>query len=130
MLKVVRLAAAAGVLAFSAGLAEAYPARVLKSTNLRQGPGTTYGVTATVPGGSIVEISGCATEWCTAHWAGKIGYMIATNLAPAGPGPAGPGVPPPAVVYVDPPIVYGPPYGGYYGYYGYGPRYYWGRRRW
>jgi uncharacterized protein YraI len=127
MISTVKLAIAAGVvLALAADAASAAPARVKTSTNLRQGPGTTYGVTATVPAGSVVEITNCAAEWCTAHWRGRTGYMIASNLDLAGPGPGGPGPVvaggPPVVVYADPgPVVYGPPY--YYG-----PRYYWGSR--
>src|SRR5262245_6112604 len=47
-----KLAVAAGMLlALSADLAAAGPARVRTNTNLRQGPGTTYGVTATIPAG-------------------------------------------------------------------------------
>ena len=43
-----RLAIAAGVvLALSVDLASAAPARVKSNTNLRQGPGTNFGVTAT-----------------------------------------------------------------------------------
>ena len=69
----------------------------------------------------------CATEWCTARWRGRIGYMIATNLDLAGPGPGPVAGGPPVVVYDDPgPMVYGPPY--YYGPRYYGPRYYWGPR--
>jgi hypothetical protein len=123
-----KLALAAGMLlALSADLASAAPARVRTNTNLRQGPGTNFGVTATIPAGSIVDISDCATEWCTARWRGRIGYMIASNLELGAPGPIAAG--PPGVVYVEPPVVYGP----LYGYYGppryWGPRYgYW--RRW
>jgi uncharacterized protein YraI len=114
---IAKLAVAAGVLlALSVDIASAAPARVRTNTNLRQGPGTTYGVTATVPAGSIVEISNCATEWCTAHWRGRVGYMIASNLELGGPGPVA--VAP--LVYAEPPIVYGPGY--------YGPGYYWGPR--
>ncbi len=121
-----KLAIAAGVLlALAVDAASAAPARVKTNTNLRQGPGTTFGVTATVPGGSVVDIRNCAGEWCTASWRGRIGYMIASNLDLAGPDPGpGPVVAggPPVVAYADPgPIAYGPPY--YYG-----PRYYWGPR--
>src|SRR5262245_14705179 len=75
----------------AADAASAAPARVISNTNLRQGPGTNFGITATVPGGSIVDISRCAAEWCTAHWRGRVGYMIASNLDLRAPGPvAGP----------------------------------------
>ena len=125
------IAAAGMALGFSVTIAHAAPTRVLSNTNLRLGPGTTYGVVATVPGGSIVDVSGCGAGWCTAHWGGRTGYMIATNLALGGaPGPVVGG---PAVVYDPAPSVYvGGPYwyGPRWGYYGYGPRYYRGWRRW
>jgi hypothetical protein len=116
-----KLAVGAGMLlALSLDLASAAPARVAANTNLRQGPGTNYGVIATVPRGSIVDISGCAGEWCTAHWLGRTGYMIAGNLV---------GAPivrrAPVVVYTaPPPIIYGPSYDYYYGPRFYGPSYY------
>ncbi len=118
-------AGAAVLLVLSAEWAAAGPALVRSNTNLRQGPGTNYGVVATVPGGSLVEITQCAAAWCTAHWRGRVGYMIASNLdLRLG------SVRPPVIVYSEPPpVVYGPRY-GYYGprYYS-GPRYrYW--RRW
>jgi uncharacterized protein YraI len=109
------LAAAAGVaLAMSAGAASAAPTQVISNTNMRLGPGTNFGIVATVPGGSVVEITNCGGEWCTALWRGRTGYMIATNLALGGPvGPVGG---PPVVLYDDPPPYFGPPYR-------YGPRY-------
>jgi Bacterial SH3 domain len=119
MISVGRLCVSAGLaaalLAGSVDLASAAPARVNSNTNLRQGPGTSFTVVTTVPGGSIVEVSRCAGEWCTAHWRGRVGYMIATNLD-LRPGP----VAPPPVVYSDP-LIYGPPYV-------YGPRIYIGPR--
>jgi uncharacterized protein YraI len=105
----------AALLALSVDIASAGPARVHSNTNLRQGPGTNYVVITTVPGGSVVEVSQCAAEWCTAHWHGRVGYMIATNLD-LRPAP----VASPVVVYRDP-LIYGPPYF-------YGPRIYIGPR--
>jgi hypothetical protein len=108
---------AAVVLALSATWASASPALVRSNTNLRQGPSITFGVIATVPGGSLVDVSQCAAAWCTAHWAGRVGYMIASNLD-LRPGPR-----PPVVLYTaPPPVFYGRPY--FY----YGPRYYFGPR--
>jgi uncharacterized protein YraI len=114
------------LLGLSVAAAAAGPARVFSNTNLRQGPGTTFGVVAVVPGGTIVEVTGCAAEWCTATWGGRIGYMIATNLDMR-PGPVAPVAVYPAPYYG--PYVYGGPYfygpriliGSRYGYY---------RRRW
>jgi uncharacterized protein YraI len=109
------------LLGLSAATASAGPARVFSNTNLRQGLGTNYGVVAVVPGGSVVEVTGCAAEWCTTHWRGRVGYMIATHLdQQVGP--------PPVAVYPGP-YIYGPPY--YYGprvFIGFGPRYRYGRR--
>jgi uncharacterized protein YraI len=68
------------LLGLSVAAAAAGPARVYSNTNLRQGPGTTFGVVAVVPGGSLVEVSGCSGEWCTTNWQGRVGYMIATHL--------------------------------------------------
>src|SRR3954453_19465088 len=104
------------LLGLSAVVATASPARVYSNTNLRQGPGTTYGVVTVVPGGSIVEVTQCAAEWCTAHWHGRVGYMIATHLDMRGDPVA-----PPAVAIYPEPYIYGPPYV-------YGPRIYIGPR--
>ncbi len=111
------------LLGLSAATASAGPAQVFSNTNLRQGPGTNYGVVAVVPGGSLVEVTGCAAEWCTTHWRGRVGYMIATHLDQR----AGP---PPVAVYPGP-YIYGPPY--YYGprvFIGFGSRYRHYGRRW
>jgi hypothetical protein len=57
-------ACAAALLAFSAA-AVAAPALATKNVNMRQGPGTSYPIVTTIPGGSTVEVSGCHGEWCT-----------------------------------------------------------------
>ncbi len=103
---------AAALTAVSAGLAAAAPATVGTNTNLRQGPGTNFGVIMTVPGGSVVDVIRCGGEWCNVMADGRPGYMIARNLGLGGA--------PVAVVRAGPPVVVvgpGP-------YYGYGP-YYW-----
>lgn len=111
----------------SAGLANAAPATVASNTNLREGPGTNFGVIMTVPGGSVVEVIRCGGEWCNVMADGRPGYMIARNLGMGGPRPVTVVRPAPRVVVVEPP----PPV--YYGYYGpryyYGPGYYYGPRR-
>jgi uncharacterized protein YraI len=133
---------AAALVALSPDFAVAAPAHVATKVNLRLGPGTTYGVAATIPAGSVVDVENCAAEWCTVRWRGRIGYAIARNLDISG-GPAPVGGPYPAAVSGPPVVVVGP---GYYGpgYYGpgYGPGYYgpgwgpgywgprWGWRRW
>jgi uncharacterized protein YraI len=129
MTSVRRLCGLAGLatllLGFSVAAASAGPARVFSNTNLRQGPGTTFGVVAVVPGGTVVEVTGCSGEWCTANWQGRVGYMIATHLDLQ----AGPVAPRVVTVYPE------PYYGPYYGPYFYGPRIFIGsryhyRRRW
>ena len=121
-------------LALCAGAADAAPATVASNTNLRQGPGTGFGIIMTVPGGSVVEVIRCGGEWCNVMADGRPGYMIARNLGMGGPPPVAVVRPvPPPVVVVGPGPYYG--YGPYYGprrFYGpgfyYGPRRYW--RRW
>jgi uncharacterized protein YraI len=125
--------AAAALTALSAASAAAAPATVATNTNLRQGPGTNFGVIATVPGGSVVDVIRCGPQWCNVMAGGRPGYMIARNLGGGGAPVAVVGAPPPVVV-VGPGPYYG--YGPYYGprrFYGpgfgyYGPRRYW--RRW
>ena len=109
----------------SAGLANAAPATVANNTNLREGPGTNFGVIMTVPGGSVVEVIRCGGEWCNVMADGRPGYMIARNLGMGGPRPVAVVAPPPVVV-VGP----GPYYGPYYGPRFYGPGYYGPRRYW
>jgi len=116
--------------AVSAGLANAAPATVGTNTNLRQGPGTNFGVIMTVPGGSVVEVIRCGGEWCNVMADGRPGYMIARNLGLGGPAPVAVARPPVVVVAPGPYYGYGPYYGPRYygpGFY-YGPRRYW--RRW
>jgi uncharacterized protein YraI len=119
-----RSAVGAVALMASAGLANAAPATVGTNTNLRQGPGTGFGVIMTVPGGSVVDVIRCGGTWCNVMVNGSPGYMIARNL---GLGGAPVAVAGPPVVVVGPPV-YGPGY-----YYGprrfYGPGYYYGPRR-
>ena len=121
-----KLGLCAGALAvLSVEAAPAAPALAVSNVNLRQGPGTNYGITTTIPGGSTVDVAGCTGEWCTVHWEGQTGYVIARNLDLGDPGP-GPGpvaAGPPVVYYDPPPVIVGPPY-----YYSWGPRPYWGPR--
>jgi uncharacterized protein YraI len=124
------LALGAGMfVALSGGLASATPALAISNTNLRQGPGTNFGVLATIPGGTTVDVRRCTGEWCTVTFGGRIGYAIARNLDLGGGSELAPLPAPPAPVYyrpvplgIYPPISYWGP--GYY----WGPRYGW--RRW
>jgi hypothetical protein len=125
------LAFGATALTLLAGSANAAPATVASNTNLRQGPGTNFGIIMTVPGGSVVDVIRCGGTWCNVMANGQPGYMIASNLGMGGAAPVAVVAPPPVVV-VGPGPYY--PYGPYYGprrFYGpgfYGPRGYW--RRW
>jgi len=113
------------LLGLSAATVSAAPARVYSNTNLREGPGTNYGVVTLVPGGSVVEVTGCAAEWCTTHWRGRVGYMIATHLDQRV------GVVAQPVAVYPAPYIYGPPY--FYGprvFIGFGGRYRHYGRRW
>jgi uncharacterized protein YraI len=128
----------------TAAAAAAEPAYVPSTLNLRTAAGTTNEIVAKIPGGSLVQVVGCADDWCEVEWQGKKGFSIATGLDRSGRVPsrpaarvaAGAAVPvgPGPVVVDGPPVVVGGPL--YYPYrpyyypyrYGYGP--YWGYRRW
>jgi hypothetical protein len=147
------IATAGVLLALSAASAAAAPALATNNVNLRQGPGTTYTVIMTIPGGSNVDVGGRSGQWCQVTFQGQNGYAIATSFdqgggaappgaawpppagyAPPPPGYAGPppGVDPDAPIPVSPigpppigpPIYVGPPPPAYYFYgNGYGPYY-------
>jgi len=110
-----KIAASAGVLlAFSATGVAAAPALAVNNVNLRQGPGTTYVVIMTIPGGSNVDVSGCGGQWCQVTFQGQHGYAIATSFDQGGgtPPPSVAGAPPagPPPGYAPPPPPgYGPP---------------------
>jgi Bacterial SH3 domain len=106
-----RTAAAAGVLlALSAASAAAAPALATNNVNLRQGPGTTYTVIMTIPGGSNVDVGGCSGQWCQVTFQGQNGYAIATSFDQGGGAPP-PGAAGPPAGYAGPPA--GPPPAGY-----------------
>ena len=116
---------AAALTGLFAAAANAAPATVGTNTNLRQGPGTSFGVIMTVPAGSVVDVIRCGGEWCNVMVGGRPGYMIARNLGEGAAPVAVMGAPP---VVVAPPVYYGyRPY--YYGPRFYGPGYYYGPRR-
>ncbi len=90
-------ASASVLLALSAAGAAAAPALATNNVNLRQGPGTTYTVIMTIPGGSNVDVSGCSGQWCQVTFQGQNGYAIATSFDQGGgPPPPGAAGPPPA----------------------------------
>jgi uncharacterized protein YraI len=118
------------LIAVSAELANAAPARVATSTNLRAGPGTNFGVITTARAGSVVDVIRCGPEWCNVMFAGRPGYMVARNLGMGAPLRVVAAPPPPVVVVGPPAVYYGGPGPYYYGPRYYGPRRYWGWRRW
>ena len=61
---------AAAWLALSAATANAAPAYVKSTVNLRSGPATTNDIVGKIPGGSLVEANNCA-EWCEVDLAGQ-----------------------------------------------------------
>jgi SH3-like domain-containing protein len=106
-----KIATAAGVLlALSAASAAAAPALAVNNVNLRQGPGTTYTVIMTIPGGSNVDVSGCS-EWCQVTFQGQHGYAVATSFDQGGGAPPPAAAGPPPAGYAGPPA--GPPSAGY-----------------
>jgi hypothetical protein len=123
---------AAASIGLTCGLAAAEPALVTRNINLRAGPGTSFPIVASIPGGSTVDAADCKGEWCSVHFGKHAGHAIRTALD-FGDGAGPPGGPPVAGAVPPPPVVYGPPV------YGppvvYGPGIYWGpgwygRRRW
>ena len=134
-------------LALSGASANAAPAYVKSTVNLRSGAATTNEIVAKIPAGSLVEANNCS-EWCEVVWQGKSGFAIKSALDTSGRVPSpqravrrGPTAVPydddevvvggPA--YYGAPVVYPYPYYRPYGYYrfrGYGYRYGGWRRRW
>jgi uncharacterized protein YraI len=115
----------------SAASAVAKPAYVLTTVNLRAAPGTTNAIVGKIPGGSLVDASGCTNGWCAVSWQDKRGFTIQSALDLSGRVPRR--GPPPGYAVEDGPVYYegGPPPPPYY--YGpvYGPYYrpYWGWHR-
>jgi len=76
--------AGAGFAVISAGAALAYPASVMVDLNLRSGPGTGYGIVATMPAGAIVDVQNCLSNgWCQVSFSGGLGYASGNYLAGA-----------------------------------------------
>ena len=130
----------AGFLLVGTGLAAASPGMTTASLKLRVGPGTGFGVLATMPAGSAVDVLGCGQDgWCRVMFANLTGYANGSYLNMGGPMPVagGPVVVAPAPVMVVPgPIIVPRPYLGYrygYGYrrgYGYRDGWYGHRHGW
>ena len=112
-------------LLLSAGAALADPAQATASVNVRSGPGTNYGVVATLYPGESVDVQNCNGPWCYIQHNGPAGWVSANYLDEGGGGTYTPpqayddegpyydepGYYEPAPVYINPPPVYvRPPY--------------------
>lgn len=143
MKSVIQFVAVGAALMLSAAAANAKPAYVASTVNLRAAPGTSSEIVDKIPGGSLVDAGDCSEGWCAVTWQGKSGFAIQTSLDMSGRVPRqtaraqGPDdgyvrVPGP---YADGPVYYEAPGPYYYGpgpyYYGPGPYYgrYWGYHR-
>jgi uncharacterized protein YraI len=112
------LAAAAAIIAMSAGVAAAAPAVSETDLNMRSGPGTDHAVVDVIPAGATVGVLDCAGTWCRVAYAGATGYASRSYLA-MGAGGVTVGrayTPAPTVVYEDYDYGSADPY-----YYTYGP---------
>lgn len=80
MKKIVSLALGASLIP-AAALAQV-PGSVSSDLNLRQGPGSNYGIITTIPAGSPVTIDNCldGLNWCQVTYAGSTGYGFASYL--------------------------------------------------
>ena len=119
-----------GVALGAASGAQAKPAYVASTVNLRAAPGTGSEIVAKIPGGSLVDAGGCTEGWCEVSWQDKKGFAIQTALDLSGRvpqrRPAAPRVYEDGPDYVEgPPVYYGPPPVYYRPYY----RPYWGWHR-
>jgi uncharacterized protein YraI len=95
----------AGFLLISVGLAAAAPGITTASLKLRVGPGTGYGVLATMPAGSAVNVLGCGPDgWCRVMFASLTGYANGKymNIGSGYPVAGGPVLVAPAPIVVAP----------------------------
>ncbi len=116
-----RACLAAGFLVLASAAVSAAPAVVITNLNLRQGPGTNFGIITTIPGGATVNVVTCSGEWCNVTFGDRGGYVLARSLDMGAPGPVGP-----APVVVEQPVVVGAPLYYYGGPRYWGPRFYYG----
>src|SRR5215475_7010697 len=117
-----------GLLLACATAANAKPAYVASTVNLRAAPGTSSEVVDKIPGGSLVDAGECSEGWCAVTWQGKSGFTIQTSLDLSGRVPQRQAAAGPRVYQnggyvpedeIDGPVYYETPprYYGPYGYY-------------
>lgn len=100
----------AGIVLLYAGAAQAAQGMTITDLNVRKGQGTNYGVLATIPGGSQVNVTGCGDGWCYVHEYGgfaSANYIDATRGAYAGYVPGN------RLRYRQPERFFGPPAADY-----------------
>lgn len=66
--------------AVTAGAALAAPAKANTNANIRSGPGTGYGIVATLEEGEYIIVRSCTARWCKVTRVGKNGYVARTLL--------------------------------------------------
>src|SRR5450432_3597351 len=98
-----------GILLVAATSANAKPAYVPTTVNLRAAPGTTSEIVAKIPGGSLIDADNCSEGWCAVTWQDKHGFAIQSALDTSGRVPSRRAARPP--VYADGPeyVEEGPP---------------------
>jgi uncharacterized protein YraI len=79
MLKTSSLLMAAAMVLLS-GSAFAAPAKANANANIRSGPGTSYGIVASLERGEYIIVRSCTANWCKVTRVGKNGYVARTLL--------------------------------------------------
>jgi len=87
------VAVAATALVVFLPAAQAAPGTVTSNVNVRQGPGTNYGVVDTVRRGQQVDVQQCQGSWCYIAKPGPDGWISAQYLSAAGGAPVNPSQP-------------------------------------
>jgi uncharacterized protein YraI len=124
-----KAALGAGLLLMSAGAASAATATAVTALNVRSGPGGSYPVVDTMPGGETVNVLGCEAGWCEISMGRDgTGFASESYLDLGGGRPARSTV---VIEDSEPTVITGLSIGGYWGdnpyYYDDGFYYYGGR---
>ena len=73
-----------------AATAVAEPGVVTANTNIRSGPGTSYGQLGQLPAGTAVEIVGCSGNWCRTSLGYVSARLVSRTVPPSAGGRASP----------------------------------------